>query len=656
MAVAKMLHLRIITHNSLKAKLLLRLQDKGLIQIETKQIETTSNQETLQELTDKLAQINSAIDFLSNHKKEKKGFLSSIIPSKIKVDKDYFYNIENEIALNELIASISQLEVDYHHTNGKIQEHLNTEAELKPWKKLDYIVHSNLSHTEIVPGHISHTKTGNLIKALNQTTKYYHLDEISTDQKYSYLVLYYHKNVKEKILPVLSKQKFCTVFLPSDIPPASFYDNAVARLLKLKSHKQQLNDKIIKSYSLSKELLIAKNYIENQINKLSVEGKLKNTKHTVLFEGWLPEKNKAKLEKLLADMGKEIEWSFSQPGKSDKVPIVLDNPKWLKPLEVVTTLYGYPSYWEKDPTPHLAFFFLLFFGIAIGDVGYGIVISLAAWALMKKLDVGQKGRDFLKLFIYGGIACIPAGILTGSWFAIDMAILPPFLKNLAVVDPMNNPMPFLIFCLALGFIHLYWGVIVALLDGFRNSPLNSLMENVPVLVFLPGFALVIILAFYSSFGITVSWSPYAKWLALVGAALIVIFTNHQGKNIFSKIGGGLYNLYGMSGYIGDIISYSRLMALGLATFLIGQAINIIARMAPSIFIQVLGQKAGLIIGVIAAILIIVVGHVFNIVINLISAFIHPARLQYVEFFTKFFRGGGSKFEPFSIKSKELNIT
>lgn len=650
MAIARMLRLELLAHSSLKSKLISTLQENGIIQITSSlsgKIQPQQEQsEQVNDLKELLAEVNSALDFIDSNNVQKKSFLESMIPSKTNIAKNDFYNIENNIKLKSLLNNISDLEIHLQETITKIEELRNRKKELEQWKDVEQNIIEKFKSVEFSTGQILSSKFTSLddeLKGLPCSE----IIKIAEDQGKTYLIILFHKDYSNQIKDRSSKQGFQSLFVESDPSPSESYRQISEELDEKEKFLKELN-KTIKSILKEKSnLIIARDFIQNKINKIEIEENFIHSKKAVLIQGWVPEKQKDNLVSIMQPLGKEIEYNFSEPSIEDKPPIILQNPNWLKPLEAVTTLYGYPDYWEKDPTPHLAPFFLLFFAIAIGDVGYGILIAILAWFLYKKMDVSENGKNFIKLFIYGGLASIIPGVLMGSWFAVDIKTLPVFLQKMILIDPLKDPMLFLIVCLILGFIHLYWGVVVEMIDGFKDSKIGSLMDNGPVLLFLPGFALLIVLAFMSSSGQSPTWSPAVKWFSLIGAAAVVLFTNRSGKNIFSKLGGGLYNLYGMSAFIGDTISYARLMALGLATFLIGQAINLMAKLFYSMF--------GLVLGIIVSILVLVIGHIFNIVINLISAFIHPARLQYVEFFTKFFEGGGQNFKPFKLESKDLNI-
>jgi V/A-type H+-transporting ATPase subunit I len=257
------------------------------------------------------------------------------------------------------------------------------------------------------------------------------------------------------------------------------------------------------------------------------------------------------------------------------------------------------------------------------------------------------GQKFLRLLIYGGFAAAVGGVLTGGWFAIPSESLPQVLKNLRLFDPLSpgGPIIFLLVSLGFGFLQLFFGVFLEMVDHFRRGKvLDGLIDQGSVLMLLPGAALMVIWMFWSvNSGGTPLWAKVGLVLIITGSLLTVFFRNRQSKSWAGRVGGGLYSLYQMSSFLGDTVSYARLMALGIATTLIGWAFNILGGMIMAVPV----------VGIIIGGLLLVVLHAISLAINLIGAVVHPLRLQYVEFFTKFFEGGGEGFKPFSIFTKNV---
>jgi V/A-type H+-transporting ATPase subunit I len=367
---------------------------------------------------------------------------------------------------------------------------------------------------------------------------------------------------------------------------------------------------------------------------------------------------------------------------------LLENPKLLKPFETLTDLYGRPTYGELDPTILLAPFFTVFFAICIGDVGYGLMLMLGFYLIKTRLDVAPGVKRFADLMIIGGAASVVAGVIFGSYFAIDFKVVThylPFLKPLQIIDPLAQLQTFLLFTVALGVIQVFFGVLIAAYDAARKGDFSGAVNDqistivlavmIAVAVIVPGASMLMkghaIEAALTAedlsareralggawLGLAVAWmlslafdGPGAIGWALLAATVAGLALSKGVRKTFVGILGGAYAVYGMSAFIGDILSYTRLAALGLSGALVGMVFNLLAGLVWS-GSSGLFAKGGLsivfgILVMVMAAAVFVVGHVFNVVINLLGAFVHPARLQFVEFFSKFYEGGGRPYKPF----------
>jgi len=298
----------------------------------------------------------------------------------------------------------------------------------------------------------------------------------------------------------------------------------------------------------------------------------------------------------------------------------------------------------------MAPFFFLFFGMCLGDAGYALVMAAILWMLFKKYrKIPSETRNFMHLFLSGAIATFLYGLITGSFFGdfIDsfsfMAFLRPLKEALLVVDPMKNPMAVLGLSILLGVIHLMFGLGVAAYDEYRKgNRADAVGGKISWILFVVG----LILVGAGSAGILPT-PLYAagQGMAAVGTCLIFWYAGRGEKNIFLKVGLGLYALYGSTSYLGDILSYSRLLALGLGSAVIGSVINLLGNMVAGIPF----------IGWTLAIALVVGGHIFSIAINLLGAFVHAMRLQYVEFFSKFYSGDGVTFNPLRFQTQYVDV-
>lgn len=374
------------------------------------------------------------------------------------------------------------------------------------------------------------------------------------------------------------------------------------------------------------------------------------TEKVVMLRGWIPDSDLPRVRKSLAAFDSSIEIVISEPGPEDEVPTLMNNPAWCLPFENLTRLYGVPGYGEMDPTPLMAPFFFVFFGMCLGDAGYGLImIGLFTWFLKKYRKMPQGFSEFFKLFVLSGVSTVIVGALTGSWFGdlVDAFAVFSFLrplKNLPVVlNPMDNPMVFLALSLALGVFQLLFGLGIAFYDALRRrNYMAAYADAGGWIVFLVGLLVwgIALGGFLSPF-----WESLGKTVAIFGTAVLLATQGREKTGFVSKAISGLLSLYGATSYLGDVLSYSRLLALGLATSAVGVIINMLAGLAGDIPF----------VGWALALLLILGGHIFSIAVNVLGAFVHTLRLQYVEFFSKFYSGGGRAFSPLAYNTSYVTI-
>lgn len=378
------------------------------------------------------------------------------------------------------------------------------------------------------------------------------------------------------------------------------------------------------------------------INKLAV------SKNTVIISGWIPEKySKGLIEEF--DKKYTCAVSLRDPDEDDDVPVLLKNGGFSEPVEGITEMYAMPNRHDVDPNPVMAFFYYLFFGMMLSDAGYGLMMVIVTAIVLKKFKVEGTLKRSLVMFKYCGISTLFWGALFGSWFGdLPQTIASNFFGvKIATTalwfEPLNDPIKLLLFSFLLGIVHLFVGLGVSFKmqwdDGKR---LDAFLNVVPVYITIIGVAPIAasILADVPPVYITVG-----KYLALAGVILLVLTAGRSGKNLFMRFFGGLYALYNTAtGYLSDILSYSRLLALGLATGSIASVINLIATMPSNTTVKA-----------ICLIVVGILGHTANMGINMLGAYVHADRLQFVEFFSKFYEGGGRMFKPLKANTKYIKF-
>jgi V/A-type H+-transporting ATPase subunit I len=344
------------------------------------------------------------------------------------------------------------------------------------------------------------------------------------------------------------------------------------------------------------------------------------TEHVVAIEGWVIDKRADEAARELeSSLGGLAAVFITEPDEpEEKLPVALNNPGILKHFELLVKLYAPPKYNEIDPTVLIVPTFLFFFGLMITDAVYGLMTLLLGIFILRG---GGKYYPLYKscgiMLALGGASTIVLGALTGGWLGnlfVDYLGL-TFFNSMVVINPMVDVSDFLVFAIAVGVLHLNAGAVVGIIKDVRCANIPSALKNVWI------FFMEISLVCY-----------YYKMQApaIVFGVLALVFLLYSAKGMA---------LFGLTGFLGDSLSYARLMALGLVSFGLAVAINALAKMVWGIDY----------VGWLIALLILIGGHLFSFVLNLMGAFAHGIRLHFVEFFGKFYEGGGDDFTPFSVK-------
>ena len=404
---------------------------------------------------------------------------------------------------------------------------------------------------------------------------------------------------------------------------------------------------------------IAADYYRTRAEKYRLLGTIPQSQNYFFLEGWVPADKADRIGWILAD--KYDAHVEKEPLREDEVePTVLKNNPFSEAAEGVLESYGLPQHGHVDPTTIMSFFYVIFFGMMLSDAGYGIVMFIAcAVALIKFPDMAAGTKKMMKLFFWCGLSTTFWGIMYGGFFgdAIDVIARTFFgytgdgIVKALWFEPLKDPMRLLIWCMLFGVIHLYVGLAIKGYEAIKAGDAVAFIADIVAwYMFLTGLILMLLPSdlFASISGMTFHFSPgliyLSKWLAISGLVIIVLMSGRTRKNWALRIALGAYDIYGVTGWLSDVLSYSRLLALGLATGVIGNVINMMASMF-----------GGGIIGAILFIIIFVLGHTLNIGINALGAYVHTNRLQYVEFFGKFYEAGGRKFNPFHNVNKYVEV-
>lgn len=514
----------------------------------------------------------------------------------------------------------------------------------------------------------------------------------------------------EEVRAILLASDFTEVTFP-DLGdyPAEEAESARDRIAELATETVRLGERaIVLSKEHYPESVALVQSLESHRDAVSVRSDVGRTERTFVVAGWIPETDRDGLTESLKAYGDSVDVNLREPEPDEEPPVRLQNPDWLKPFEVLTDLYGRPNYRRMDPTPLLAPFFLLFFALCIGDVGYGAMLIVGAWLIKTRLDVTVGVKRFMDLLITGGAASMVVGVLLGSYLALPIEKLPVFLQKLQVLDPVKDITQFLLVALAIGAFQVFFGVLVAAYQAVRDRDVESAIFDHLSIIGLFGALAVTALAGVAGNGglvraslvigivgamimqgravqaaiqaeegrsfdriLGVGWSVVlvggvvgygvtgsllVLWAVLGISGVGLVFSKAVRRGVIAVLLGA-YNVYGLTGFVGDMLSYLRLPALGLSGTLVGLVFNILTGLVWSAALPLFTKGSIFpVLGVVVALLavaVFAVGHIFNVVINLLGAFVHPARLQFVEFFGKFYEAGGRPFSPFRFRTDGL---
>jgi len=660
MAIVPMAKILIVSHHSEAAQLLEALQREGICQILNAEEAMVSKDtpglaatgERPRDIEKLLSRLQKCIAFLQGFGDPTKALVSMLAP-RVVVDEESYERIIADEQILKIIDRCEQLEAAIEKAKSRRESLRGTIQELLPWQSLATPVEEigplarTICQAGMMPvGQLKYvqdniSELGGAIQQIGET-----------ENRYACLVVYLKENTNE-VQKLLRAAEFAPVNFAAMLVLSEAEGTGTAAEL-IKQHEDKLSEQelllqkhIDSATKLSKDLLkleILYDHYWNLLNREQTKGAAPATQRTVVLEGWVKEKDYRRLEKIVSAFGASS-LSRVKPAEDEQVPVEIENKQIIRPFELITRLYGMPQHSNIDPTIFLAPFFALFFGICLGDACYGLVMVAATVLLVRKM---QGDKKLLWMLGACSVFAILVGALTGSWFgnAVTAFVpsLEPLRKRLMWFDPLEKPLMMLGVTLILGYVQLMSGLVIAFVHNLRMKDYAAaVFEQLTWLVMLNS---LLLLGLSKAGVISADVGKLFGRLAVVPAVLIVLLSSRQG-GWGGRLGLGAYNLFSAVFYLGDVLSYLRLMALGMVSSGLAMAVNLIAGLT---------LKIPYGIGIVLMILVFIGGHGFNLILSVLGAFVHTMRLQFVEFFPKFLVGGGKAFQPLCKEYKHIYMT
>ncbi len=659
MAIVKMRRVKLLALQTDRTAILSALQREGCVQIdESMPVEGSplvrQRSGELSEWRARQSLVKSALDSLQ----KLAGVGRSMFTPRPEVELERFLSAEHlqqALDIAEEICGVARKITALNSEEGRLNNRLAT---LSPWLPLNIPLDIRpLESLDIsfgvIPAQASFEELETVLASEAELAQAFLSD---ADAESQYICVMCHPSVRDTAGGVLKSFGFSRMtFKDVQGSPGENIALAEKRLGELRWEREALTKGVADFATRREDLELACDAISMHCVREEAAGRLLATDTAFYLEGWIDEPSVERVTQRLSGFACATE--FAQPSGEDEPPVLLRNSRLIRPFNMVTKMYGLPKYSNIDPNPLIAPFYAIFFGMMFADIAYGAVLLAISLFVSKKLKPkGPMVRYMFPLMGLCGVASMIWGVIYGSFFAdiIERVAMVYFgapegfvLKfgPYKMVDPMQDAVVVLLIAVALGVIHLITGMAIKFYILCRDGkPLDALMDVGSWWLLFAGIAVLVLAGF--------------PWLMVAGFAALILTQGRRSKSIPGKLFGGIASLYDLTGYLSDILSYSRLMALGLAGGVLGSVFNTMGGMLGGAFLGTENPVLwfiGFIVGLALFIAIFAFGHTFNMAVNVIGTYVHAARLQYIEYFGKFYDSGGREFAPLEIGAKYVDI-
>jgi V/A-type H+-transporting ATPase subunit I len=668
MAVLQMQRMNLVAMKQNRKAILERLQELGALEIDVKLEETEgmTHQDTSASkaaFERNAAVADSAIEILDKYAPQKKSLLSSLEGKPLIEQSEYEKTVEHQQEYMTQANQIAAWEKEITEANANISKLENQAEALVPWMNLD--IPMNFVGTEqttlllgTMPEQISEESVLTILKSHEPAVDAASVDIFSSGKDATYLSVLCLKQDAQAAEEALREAGFAKPSWLVGRTPAEEQKVIEQQIEEYRNEIQNHIAQISEQSSGRENLRLASDYYRLRAEKYEVLGTLPQTANTFALSGYIPAYRAEDVAKELSDKY-DAAVELEEIGEKEEAPVLLKNNAFSNSVEGVLESYGLPKKGEVDPTFFMSIFYVFLFGMMLSDAAYGAIIAVACGIALIKFPRMDEGlRKSIKLFFWCGLSTLFWGIMFGSYFGdlVNVVSKNYFGHEVSIpalwFAPLDDPMRLLIYSLLFGIIHMFIGLgmkgYMMLKDkdivGFVSDILSWYMLLVGLILILLPTSI-----FESISNMKFVFPPalnlFAKVITVAGALIILVMSGRRKKKkIGMRLAIGLYDLYGITSWLSDLLSYSRLLALGLATGVIAQVIN------------QMGSMFGTgVFGTIVFIVVFLVGTVLNLAINLLGAYVHSNRLEFVEFFNKFYDGGGKPFEPFKAMTKYVTF-
>jgi V/A-type H+-transporting ATPase subunit I len=597
--------------------------------------------EDLTQIENKLLEVQASLDILDRFCPEKKPLFSSkrmVDIAEVKKIIDDNENIFSDVyKLKEYERELIELKAEENRVYNLYRSFL-------PWKGLIIpIDFSGTKRTGFTAGTIPAAFGLDLIESeLPDKAPLSQIFRVNSDKDQHYIYIIYHREAEQETMSYMKSRGFNrTTFNSISGTVDDNLKQIEINLKQINKKREEIIDRIKDMRSSRAAIEVLYDVLSMEKNRIEAAEKVLKTNKAFLIKGWLPEKLSDSAKKYL-ESNYTVSVEIEDPQEDEAFPVLLENKGLAEAGEPVLRMYSLPDSREIDPNVVMTPFFVMFFGLMLSDGGYGIILSVLSAIILWRFKLQDNTRKFMKLMFFCGLSTMFWGLMFGGWFGIS-ALVPYAVW----FDMVSNPELMLSWSLLFGVIHMYVGLALKAANLIRRGKyIDALFDAGFWYVFFTG-AVLTLLPYAPAVNqeTAAQLSNVGKYVLAAGAVLLILTQGRGKKGIIKKFFGGLSSLYDVIGFLSDILSYSRLLALGLATSIIAGIVNQMSVMF----------DMPVVLKVIVAAAILLIGHVINFGINVLGAYVHSCRLQYLEFFGKFFTGGGEPFSPLKANTKYIQL-